>query len=281
MERIYVEIGNLCNLHCSFCPSTTRPPRQMTPEELRRVSGQVSRHARYVYLHVMGEPLLHPHLEEALRIFHEDGLRICVTTNGTLLARRGSILLGCDGLHKVSISLHAPEANEGGASLDQYLRQCVSFAEEAAARGIFTVLRLWNLDSPEGKGANAENGRIHEALREAFPLPWTPRRGGFRLADRIFLEYDGLFTWPSESRAAEQEEGTCHGLRDQVAVLADGTVVPCCLDSEGRIPLGNLLEQELEEILESPRAAAMREGFRQHRLVEPLCRSCTFARRFG
>lgn len=279
MERIYVEIGNICNLKCSFCPSTTREPRQMNTEEFRRVSAQARQHTKYVYLHVMGEPLLHPHLKEFLEILHGDGLHACITTNGTLLSRRGDVLLSCENLHKVSISLHAPEAN-AGIPIEEYLQSCIFFARQAAERGIYVVFRLWNLDSEAGKGTNRENGRIREVLAQEFSEEWKARRNGFRLASRIFLEYDGIFTWPCDSEAKAKEQGTCHAMRDQIAVLADGTVVPCCLDSEGGIPLGNVFEASLSEILETPRAAALREGFREHRLVEPLCQSCTYARRF-
>ena len=279
MERIYVEIGNICNLRCSFCPSTIRSPRQMTAEELRQVSAEVKKHTKYVYLHVMGEPLLHPHLEEVLAILREDGLRVCLTTNGTLLRKRGAILLESRALHKISISLHAPEANTG-ICLADYLSDCVDFAKRSAEQGIFTVFRLWNLDSEEGQGANSDNRFIRDFLKNSFPEEWIPRRNGYRLSTRIFLEYDGLFTWPVESKAEARDCGTCHGLRDQIAILADGTVVPCCLDSEGVIRLGNLFETPLEEIMQSPRAVAMRRGFEEKRLVEPLCQSCTFARRF-
>ena len=279
MERIYVEIGNICNLHCSFCPSTARTPRQMSVEEFRRVSTEAKKHTKYVYLHVMGEPLLHLRLEEFLKILEMDGLRACVTTNGTLLNQRGKLLLQSPATHKVSISLHAPEANTGIA-LPDYLRNCVDFARQAAQSGIFTVFRLWNLDSEEGQGANGENQYIRNFLQESFPEEWIPRRNGYRLSTRIFLEYDGLFTWPAESKAESRECGTCHGLRDQIGILADGTVVPCCLDHEGAISLGNVFETPLEEILNTPRAQAMRKGFEARRLVEPLCQSCTFAKRF-
>ena len=69
--------------------------------------------------------------------------------------------------------------------------------------------------------------------------------------------------------------------REQLAVLSDGTVVPCCLDHEGDIPLGNLLERDLEDILRGPRARALYDGFSRRRPSEALCRRCGYARRFG
>ena len=89
-----------------------------------------------------------------------------------------------------------------------------------------------------------------------------------------------MFDWPDMSAEELGENCFCYGLRDQVGVLCDGTVVPCCLDHDGDIPLGNLFERELDEILVSPRAGAIREGFSHRLAVEELCRRCGYARRF-
>lgn len=279
-ERIYVEIGNVCNLACSFCAGTNRPARQMTEAEFSLVCARVRSHTKYIYLHVMGEPLLHPSLDAFLHIAREAALPVCITTNGTLLRTRGEVLLAhADGLHKVSVSLHAPEGN-GERDMSDYLQDVVAFAHAASARGIYVVLRLWNRDSAEGAGANTQNGAIEDYLRHAFSGEWQRRPRGYRVGRNTFLEYDGLFTWPGESTADEVEEGFCHGLSAQVAILADGTVVPCCLDANGEIPLGNIFETSLEDIVLSARARAIRDGFAAGRMTEPLCRRCTFARRF-
>ena len=281
-QRIYVEIGNLCNLRCTFCPPVKRPARRMTPEEFTEICRKLRPHTDYLYLHVMGEPLCHPQLDTLLSIAGNMGFRVCITTNGTLLGRCGDMLLShAKDIHRVSVSLHAIEGNGAETSLSAYLASVIGFARAAAAAGIYSVFRLWNLDSEEGAGANRENRVIEDTLRREFPGEWQRRWSGFRLDQNIFLEYAGLFTWPGESEAEAQSKGTCHGLLDQIAVLADGTVVPCCLDSEGAIPLGNLFTDELDAILASERAVRMREGFRSGCMVEPLCQSCTYARRFS
>ncbi len=280
LNRAYVEIGNVCNLACSFCPGTRRAPRQMEVSEFRSVASALAPYVRYLYFHVMGEPLLHPHLDEFLSIAGEYGFRVCITTNGTLLAEAADVLCAhADVLHKVSVSLHSAEGN-GERIGNSYLASAVDFARRAADVGIYTVFRLWNLDTEDRKGENRENERIEESLHRAFPKEWTRRPNGYRLARNIFLEYAGIFTWPTESDAEERDDGYCHGLLDQIAVLADGTVTPCCLDSEGEIALGNLLCTPLGEILASPRSERMRAGLKKGCFVEPLCKKCTYARRF-
>ena len=248
----------------------------MTPAEfdlvLERLTGQVE----YVYLHVMGEPLSHPQLAELLSLAAAREMKVCITTNGTLLARQAETLLAAPTLHKVSVSLHSFEGNDGAQERErQYLEEVWSFAARAAAQGVIAALRLWN----EG-GAETRNGVIEAFLHEKCPGEWPePRGGSFRLRDNLYLERAKKFDWPDLNA---QERGTqfCYGLRDQLGVLADGTAVPCCLDHEGDIALGNLFTQPLSEILQSERACALREGFSRRRPSEELCRRCGFAARF-
>lgn len=277
LKKAYVEITNRCNLACSFCPKTRRAARTMTAEEFDRVLAKLQGQVNYVYLHVMGEPLLHPQLGTLLALADARGMRVCITTNGTLLSQRGETLLNAANLHKVSVSLHSFEGNDGRDEDEQaYLEGVWSFASKAAEKGVIVALRLWN----DG-GADARNGEILAFLRAHAAGDWSEKRdGSFLLQERIYLERAGRFDWPE---LTAQERGTqfCYGLRDQLGVLADGTVVPCCLDHEGDIPLGNLFAQELTEILMSPRACAIREGFSRRAPSEALCRRCGFAARFN
>ena len=137
------------------------------------------------------------------------------------------------------------------------------------------VYRLWN----QG-GESAQNDAILKTMREFFPGDWVESPRGIRIGQRVFLEYGDKFDWPDLSAEDGGEAVFCYGLRDQIGVLCDGTLVPCCLDHDGDIALGNLFEQDLEEILETPRAKAIYEGFRKRKAMEELCRKCGYARRF-
>lgn len=281
-NKIYVEIGNICNLRCSFCPELKRDKRQMTADEFLHVCQAIKGYTDYIYLHVMGEPLLHPELEEMLGIAHSHGFRVCITTNGTLLGKCGELLTSHpEVVHKVNISVHSIEGNGKEERLDRYMSEVVDFAKSAAERGIFTILRLWNLDSREALGANLQNEIIEAKLHAAFSGEWKKRWNGYMLADRIFLEFAGAFVWPVESGAEERELGSCRGLIDQIAILANGAVVPCCLDSEGVISLGNIFEDSFESIISSPRAKAIKEGFLQGEMREEMCKRCSYAHRFS
>ena len=278
LKRVYIEITNVCNLRCDFCPGTRREARFLSPAELRLLAGKLRGHTSYLYVHVMGEPLLHPELGELLGIAAEEGFRACLTTNGTLLEEKTDLLLAAPALHKLSVSLHSAEGN-GLEKLGDYLAGVWESALALSGAGVICALRLWNIG-----GAEERNGEIYAFLREKLgvhPLELPrPRQGSWRLGERLYLERAEKFDWP-DLDAPETGTRFCLGLRDQAAVLCDGTVVPCCLDHEGDVPLGNLLEQTLEEILASPRARAVYEGFSQGKPSEELCRRCGFAARFG
>lgn len=273
-RKVYLEISNICNLKCAFCPGTKRQKYAMDEEEFARLAQKLRPYSDYLYFHLMGEPLLHSRLERFLDIAGRLGFRVILTTNGTLLHKQQEMLLAAPALHKVNISLHAFEANDLAMPFAEYLAGCMAFGKAAQGKCIVSY-RLWN-----GGGQDAKNEEILASLHAAFPEPWAAVRRGQRLADGVYLEHGDKFDWPDLSAADGGEKVFCYGLGDQIGVLCDGTVVPCCLDHEGDIPLGNLHSQSLEEILESPRAKAILEGFRQGRASEELCRKCGYARRF-
>ena len=272
--KIYLEISNRCNLRCAFCPGTKRPVRSMTEAEFSALLPKLRPYTDFLYFHLMGEPLCHPLLGRFLALAGEAGFRVILTTNGTLLPQRQDLLLASPALHKVNVSLHAFEANDLAVPFETYLRGCTDFGRAAAGRVLVTY-RLWN-----GGGADRCNGEILSALERAFPRPWVEERRGVRLGERVYLEYGEKFDWPDLAAPDGSGRVFCYGLRDQLGVLCDGTVVPCCLDHEGDLALGNLFEQELSEILDSPRARAIYEGFSRRQAAEPLCRRCGYASRF-
>ncbi len=280
-KRVYIEIGNVCNLACSFCPTLKRERRQMNEGEFRRVMDEVAPYASEIFFHLMGEPLLHPMLESFLAIAESYGVPVSITTNGFLLSKQGGILLRHSKIiKKVNISLQSYEANRERCSLASYLDECISFAKCATDVGIYAVFRLWNMDSETEKGRNSHNDEILARLHDTYPDEWQARYSGYRIGKNTFLECAEIFEWPSESEATPCDEGRCHGLLDQIGILADGTVVPCCLDSEGEIALGNIYAEHLTDILQGARAREMERAMRLGTFTEALCKSCTYARRF-
>ena len=270
ITRCYLEITNVCNLDCVFCPKTDRAKHRLTMEEFSLLTDRLQGQVKFLYFHLMGEPFLHPLLPDFIKVARGKGFVPVLTTNGTLLSKAQGVIEARP--HKIQISLHSQEGN-GKENPEAYLEGVMKFALEAASAGIIIVLRLWN----QG-GYDRANDHIHEVLASYCPRPWTSRRDGWKLAENLFLEYDRMFEWPDAEREEfEEKEVFCYALRNQVGVLVDGSVVPCCLDHAGDIKLGNLFTQTLDEVLASPRAKALYDGFTKHEASEALCRKCGYA----
>lgn len=270
ISRCYLEITNICNLNCLFCPKTDREKAYLTIEEFNTLTDKLRGEINFLYFHLMGEPLLHPRLTEFIAIAREKGFVPIITTNGTLLSKAHNLTETA--LHKIQISLHSQEGN-AKENLEEYIRDVMKFSLRAAKNGIIVVLRLWN----EG-GYNSKNETIINHIAEHVQRPWTSRYDGWKICENLYLEMDSVFEWPDTERdELSQNESFCYALRNQIGVLVDGTVVPCCLDHAGAIKLGNLHTQTLGEILSSPRAKAIYDGFTRHEAVEPLCKRCGYA----
>lgn len=263
----------------------------MTSQEFSVLAKKVVPYTDYVYLHIKGEPLLHPELEAILDLCGQYGLHANLTTNGTLIPKTASVLLHANSLRQINISLHSFEDHSLTRlpELDSYLESILTFAKTMNEQtGTYVALRLWNLDK---EGASKErtdrNTYVLNAIQQAFPKAAIDPAGhsggrhqGIRLADRVYLNFDYEFSWPSLDAPYFGEDGSCYGLKTQLGVLVDGTVVPCCLDENGVIALGNLFTEDLGDILESPRAVAMAQGFAHRKAVEELCQHCGYRERF-
>jgi radical SAM protein with 4Fe4S-binding SPASM domain len=285
-QKVYLEITSRCNLACSFCPPTARHAEFIAPEEFRRRLREVRPFSSLVALHVKGEPLLHPQLGLLLDLCREEGIQAVITTNGTLIAQARGALLGKPALKQVNLSLHSFDAARP-AKLAAYLEPLLAFAAEAAAGGTVISFRLWNGEAgKDGLGRWQRGGPLLSRLVDVFPdagdLARTLAPGaGIRLAERIYLNRDLVFDWPDPHAPEDGATGFCHGLRTHVAILVDGTVVPCCLDGEGVLALGNVQEAPFAELIDSVRARQIKEGFSQRRAVEDLCRRCGYRKKFG
>ena len=271
ISRCYLEITNICNLDCVFCPKTKRAGKSLTLEHFDLLTDKLRHEIKFLYFHLMGEPLMHKHLKDFILMARNKGFIPVLTTNGTLIRQRSEALLEAHP-HRVQISLHSHEGN-GKEHPEEYIRHIMQYAMRAAEQGTIVVLRLWN----QG-GLDSANEHLISLMEGYVPRPWTERYDGWKMAENIYLEYDHIFEWPDDEREAfDGEEVFCYALRNQIGVLVDGTVVPCCLDHNGNVSLGNLFTQSLQEILSSPRAKALYDGFTRHIATEPLCQRCGYA----
>lgn len=283
-KKIYIEISNVCNLQCTFCPEVVRGKKFMDPTLFKATAAAAAPLTDVVCFHLMGEPLLHPEFDSYLRFCGTLGLRVELTTNGILLDEKRAEALMNPALTQINFSLQSFESNFPGRDNTDYLQRIFRFTERALIERpqLYIYYRLWN----EGaEGARLSNDRMIEKIRAGLRVDFNPgddlqRQKSVPIKGRVYLHRDVRFEWPHPSRPVRSTTGFCHGLSSHMGVLADGTVVPCCLDKEGVINLGNCGSSRLSQIIDGPRAKAIRNGFRNRILVEDLCQKCTFISRF-
>ena len=248
----------------------------MSPDEFQLVVNKIRPFANYIYLHVLGEPLLHPQLDEILNIAENAGLNINITTNGGLLERKKEMLLR-HSVRQINISLHDAEENIDTAKWEEYLKSVFEFSTEAALNS-YICLRLWNTTNETSKAFNALCLKyISEKFnKQEADLLDNTNGNGIKLADHIFLQRAPRFEWPNEKSKGTQTHKSCYALRDHIAILADGQVVPCCLDADANMLLGNIFTEELADIIKTERAIDIKKGFEQRKVVESICATCGF-----
>ncbi|MFC4775203.1 radical SAM/SPASM domain-containing protein [Paenibacillus sp. GCM10023252] len=287
-KKFYIEITSVCNLACSFCPPTQRAKDFIKVDDFAKTLDEVRPHTDSIYLHIKGEPLLHPKLDQLLDLAHDKGFKVNITTNGTLIAKNKQKLLTKPALRQMNFSLHSFDGHEGSVDKDGYVGTILDFIKEALERtSIIFSLRLWNLTQDNATNLQRNRNReILDKLEAAFGLDYNieekfVRGSGLKLTDRVYLNQDHEFEWPDLKEKEDEGKGFCHALRNQAGVLVDGTVVPCCLDGEGVINLGNLHERPFSEIVEGERANKLYDGFSRREVVEELCRKCGYRQRFS
>jgi radical SAM protein with 4Fe4S-binding SPASM domain len=284
--RTYIEISNICNLQCTFCPEVEREKKILSPENFRKILKQVLPFTEQICLHLMGEPLAHPDFLQILKICDEEGAVVHLTTNGTFLSKFGfDTFFKASCLRQINFSLHSFKDNFPGHDLRPYLYDILQFSRLSLSEKpeLYINYRLWNLS--HATATRDENQDIIDIVSEYFQLGVTDKvdtrhRRSKNITGRIYFHFDTRFQWPNFADPLQGEKGFCHALSQQIGIHADGTVVPCCLDKEAGIPLGNVLENSFESILNSPRLMNMREGFQKHLLTEELCQKCTYIKRF-
>lgn len=286
-KKIYIEITSVCNLACTFCPQTARQANFIKLDTFNNILDQIKPHTNYIYLHVKGEPLLHPKIDELLDASYAKGFKVNITTNGTLIPKAKHKLLGKPALRQMNFSLHSFDGHEGSTNREAYLATIFSFVREVVKHNVLISFRLWNLGQDNEMNMQASRNRqTLEMLEKEFNLDYKIEEkvvpgSGIKIADKIYLNQEHEFQWPSLQAPEDEGKGFCHALRSQAAVLVDGTVVPCCLDGEGVINLGNIHHTPFSEIVEGERANNLFDGFSRREAVEELCRKCGYRQRFG
>ena len=273
-KKVYVEITNACNFSCSFCYKSNRKKQFISPEVFSAILVKLKPFTDYLYLHVLGEPLLHPDVETLLNIAFRMGFRVNITTNGSLLSRFADSGV-IDSVRQFNVSLHDAEENVDKQNIGLYLKDICDFVAEHSANSYFS-LRLWNQGVDE---VDAYNRFCLDFLSDYFSVDFSDDVFSVRnvkIRDHVFLQNSARFEWPGAETTYSKTNHSCQALRDHIAVLVDGRVVPCCLDADANLCLGNILEDDLNSLLLSAKALDIKEGFQKREARHQLCQHCGF-----
>ena len=273
-KKIYIEITNSCNLTCSFCSKTKRPIKFMTKEEFEHILQEINDKTNYIYLHIKGEPLLHPQIIEFLQLAEKYNLKVNLTTNGTLFPKLVNKLNDCKSLHKINFSLHSEN------NIPNYFEDIFNNVEELTNKPII-IYRIWTLK--DGK-LDKKSTEIVGKLRKHYNLSTETvekikTQKNIKISSKIYVDKDNEFDWP-DINDNKNCSGFCQALKTQIGILSDGTVVPCCLDGEGNIKLGNIYEEKFIDILNKEKIKKLQRSFQDRKPIEKLCLNCTYKNRF-
>ena len=261
MKKIYIEITNNCNLNCSFCIKNSRPSKFISKQDFESILEKVKPYTKYLYFHVLGEPLLHPYFNELVDIASKD-FYINITTNGYLINR-----LNTKNIRQLNISLHSYSPLYK-ISIEEYMSNIFNVVDKLD--NTYISYRFWANNEYSSNMLNL----LNKHYNTNFIIGSLNRCN--KLKDNVFINTFKEFEWPSLNREALYTSGTCYALRDHVAILSDGTVVPCCLDTKGDIKLGNIFDKNIHDILNSEKVLNMLDGFKNNKKVEELCKRCNF-----
>ncbi len=284
-NRVHIEVTNICGLACSFCPPKLQPTKTMSLGFFEKVLLELQPYTKSLAFHVMGDPLTLSNLFEYLELAGKYGFQVELTTSGYYLKKTPIEVLFHPSVRQLNISLNSYNKNSLNLSFEAYMDGVLSVCKDKLSKypKPFINLRVWNLDDVLSE--EEFNKLLFEEIENFFDIEinldaiYTDKIKSLRLASKVLLNFDHYFEWPTLT-STHDSDAMCYGLKSHIGILADGTVVPCCLDGEGVINLGNLHETPLKEGLNSKRATDMIEGFSQGKAVEELCRKCSYKDRF-
>ncbi|CAA6822487.1 MAG: Radical SAM protein [uncultured Sulfurovum sp.] len=283
--RIYLELTNVCGLRCSFCPTKELPNTTMDLEFFESIVAEAKAFTKEIACHVVGDPLTLPNLSKYLDIIHKHKLKAMLTTSGYFMKKHSFETLFHPAVKQINVSLNAFNKNDTSISFEQYMQPILKLCHEKIEqeKELFINLRMWNLD--EAMSEEKFNRELFDILEEAFSVKLdlktlNPKeKKSIRLDNKVLLHFDNYFEWPS-LKNKNYGHGTCQGLSSHIGILANGDVIPCCLDNEAVMKLGNVKEASLKEILHEKRATDMREGFKVGECSEEMCLKCSYKDRF-
>jgi len=258
----------------------------MSLELFDKINSEVKVVTNELAYHIVGDPLVLSNLNAYLDISLKHDLKVNITTAASNFNSNQYQTLIHKSIKQVNFSINSFNANDFKKSIDDYLSPIFEFCQFALdnKRDFFINLRIWNLD--DSKSAKEFNKIVFDKANTYFNSQinsdeiYKEKPKNIRVARKIFFNFDDYFSWPSLDNDFVSDTGFCYGLDSHFGILANGDVIPCCLDKDAIINLGNFNKNSLNEILNTKRVLDIQKGFKQNIIQEELCKRCSFRTRF-
>ncbi|MFP6144790.1 radical SAM/SPASM domain-containing protein [Helicobacter pylori] len=275
-KKIYIELSDICGLQCSFCPNPKNVRGVMPLELFEKVCKEVAPLTPIITLHVLGDPCKLKNLNRYLNVAKRFSLKVDLVTSGEYLRDFEALLQ--DIIYQISISLDAGLDHHNKLNQHRYIQKILEFCRYKCEKNSEVFLNLRIQDSTLEKHQNLIKPFLESF--ECISLETLISQGRARLFKKSFLNIQKTFKWPNLNAQnplnQESKIPYCYGLIKQIAILSNGVVVPCCMDTQAHINLGDLNHTPLKDILNSQKAMAIKTHFLKGEALELLCKNCSY-----
>jgi len=265
-----------------------------------------------VYFHLMGEPLLHPKVFDFMKYTFNNGFKIILVSNiSSIRTRRMEIRSILQYVNYLVISLQSfdeesfKEKKTEKISFEEYIDLIKNVISTKYANNFKVRISIQIIENSKVKFKNylrdirllSNNSELKQFMDKYFTSFFKTIANKYQLNhkpmeaqklnyknfyyqpfDNVSISTRAVTTWANNMNESNKIRpaivGKCDALHKQIGILANGEVVPCCLDYDGNIVLGNCQVDPLTEIMNSGQYQKLKEGFKKGRLYHSYCKKC-------
>lgn len=316
LREAFLEITSRCNFRCRFCvhPQMRRPKMDMDANDAKRLIGQIAESFAidHLSLHLYGEPLLHDRVNELARYATQNRLNVNLTTNGAMLTKTKLKAFLDDNVWRIVLSIQHDEKDFGtrragkrwtAQSYFGHIAKLVQFFIDYKSRhadcptrleihylltgDIKPGVQLIENDADVAKVLNWWGKRLPDHFKpESNPNPIEDQESGYRIqfGRDAYIRFKPAISFGNavgEAAPDQCDNGYCFFPDSVLCILSDGNLVPCCIDFEGEMKMGNALESDIVTVWNGSRAREIRAAFERGEAPTDRCRQCLGGSHFG
>lgn len=259
-----IEVTNRCNLNCVICSRrySSRPQGLMDMTLFAKIINEIKHSSRFTWLHLLGEPLLHPHIAEMIKLCKENGMKVGISTNATLLNEQrakkilesglDSCILAFDGVNKETYE----QVRTGGVyeTVEKNILNFLKLKKELKKEKPWTVIQTVEINLTESEIGAFKKKWKDSDVNEILVRKYSTSAG--QIEDKDFVAKPQHQYIPKQKLSRPP----CFLLWNSAVIFWNGDVSVCCHDCvNGKLVFGNLKDDDLKTIWNSPKIEFLRE----------------------